>query len=161
MIESFSEANDELQRIEHLVFTSLKYTRTVDVIVNIVNRMISCIDFLIDAYMKYAIKNKMIEEEIPKNQALKAELLKKTFSESDKVVEMAEFYLWLRKIIRAKHDKEKEFKRGVALLTEVKNAKGSLEKVKLDIDKMEEIYYKIKEYRSMTFEIIKTEKIPK
>ncbi len=159
MIESFSDANEELKRIDHLIFVSLKYTRIVEVIRNIVKRMIDCIDFLINAQLKYAKENKLIEDEIPKNNAIKAELLIKTFSDNEEIVEMGNFYLWLRRVLRAKYEKINEGKRHVGLVTKVKNKDGEEEGVLLDIDNMQEIYtQKIKRYMQITFEMMKNEK---
>lgn len=156
MIESFSDANEELKRVDHLIFVSLKYTRTVDVIINILKRIIDCIDFLIDTHLKFALEKKLIDEEIPKNKAIKAELLKKTFSDSKKVVEMGNFYLWLRKVVRAKVSKINEFKRHVGLVTEIKNKENNLERILVDIDVLEELYKtKLKEFMEMTSELIK------
>ncbi len=155
MIESFSDANEELKRVDHMIFVSLKYTRTMDVIVNIIRRMINCTDSLISLYLKYAEENNMLDEKIPKNKALKAELLKNTFSQDKKIIEMTDFYMWLRKILRAKHDKVKEFKRHVALVTQIKH-NNQIEEIQIGIDQLEELYItKLKQYMKMASELIK------
>ena len=41
MIETLENAKEELKRVDHLIFVSLKYTRTVDVLLNVINRIIS------------------------------------------------------------------------------------------------------------------------
>tara|TARA_Y100000296_G_C4960770_1_gene150854 strand:+ start:50 stop:532 length:483 start_codon:yes stop_codon:yes gene_type:complete len=157
MIESFADANEELKRVDHLIFVSLKYTRTKDVIVNIIKRVVDCIDFLIESHLKYAQDKKKLKEDIPKNRALKAELLKEVFADSEEIVEMGDFYLWLRRILRAKHTKINEFKRHVALITDVKDDDGEMEKILIGIDELEELYHtKLKRYMIMTNELIKS-----
>ena len=47
MNESLIEAREELKRLEHIIYVSLKYTRTVDVILNALKRMVSTYDFII------------------------------------------------------------------------------------------------------------------
>jgi hypothetical protein len=44
MKESLSEAFEELKRADHLIYVSLKYTRTVDVIKSIIERLINAYD---------------------------------------------------------------------------------------------------------------------
>jgi len=52
------EAREELKRLEHIIYVSLKYTRTVDVIVNALTRMVSTFDLIIEAFLEKAkIKN--------------------------------------------------------------------------------------------------------
>ncbi len=153
MFESFSDAIEECKMVDHLIFVSLKYTRTVDVIINIIKRMIDCIDFLIDVHLKKAVEKGIIKEKVPKNQALKTELLKETYPNNTQINEMADFYLKLRKIIRnvkkKNYGKEKEFKRHVALITELKDKQGT-EEIRIGIDELEE-YHKTRLRKYMDY----------
>ena len=54
MKESFELAVQELKRVDHLFWVSLKYTRTVDVIKNVIDRLISCVGFGLEAILKWA-----------------------------------------------------------------------------------------------------------
>ena len=56
------EAREELKRADHLIYVSLKYTRTVDVIKSVIDRLISCLDFVIDKLLDHAIDKKLISE---------------------------------------------------------------------------------------------------
>jgi hypothetical protein len=49
MQEKMTESYEELKRVEHLIYVSLKYTRTVDVILNILNRMTDGYALMVDA----------------------------------------------------------------------------------------------------------------
>ena len=46
MDDALYDAEKELKRVDHLIYVSLKYTRTVDVFKNIIKRLISTIDFI-------------------------------------------------------------------------------------------------------------------
>ncbi len=54
MRDILRDANEELKRVDHLVYVSLKYTRTVDVILNILNRMVDGYAFMMDLLIKKA-----------------------------------------------------------------------------------------------------------
>ena len=62
MIESYQQATEEFKRIDHLYYVSLKYTRTVDVIRSVIERMISCYEAAIDSFLKCLKEEKKIEE---------------------------------------------------------------------------------------------------
>ena len=85
MKESLAEAKEELKRIEHIIYVSLKYTRTVDVLRNALNRLISMFDFLIDALVEYAKKEKKFKK-IPKTPRLKVELVREAFEEDERIL---------------------------------------------------------------------------
>ena len=104
MIEALENAMQELKRVEHLFWVSLKYTRTVDVIRNVVQRLINVFDFGLDSILKHAKENKLVEE-IPKNSGLKCDLLKDTFPENEELKEYVDFYLKLRKILNMEYTK--------------------------------------------------------
>ena len=56
MKESLQDAKEELKRIDHLIYVTLKYTRTVDVFLSIIERMINSYEFIIDVLLKIAVK---------------------------------------------------------------------------------------------------------
>ena len=60
-LESLDNAKEELKRVDHLIYVSLKYTRTVDVIKSIIERMINAFDFSIRAGLEYAKGKKKIK----------------------------------------------------------------------------------------------------
>ncbi len=51
MKRSLDNALRELRKVDHLIYVSLKYTRTVDVLKHIIKRMISAFDFMMDALL--------------------------------------------------------------------------------------------------------------
>ena len=51
MREEFEDAKSELKRVDHLIYVSLKYTRTVDVFKSIIERLINSYGFLIEGIL--------------------------------------------------------------------------------------------------------------
>ncbi len=107
------EARDELKRAEHLLYVSLKYTRTVDVLKNNLERLISALDITIRSALRIA-KDKKLIKDIPENQGDRCESLRKIFPD-EKTLEMLKFYMSLRKINRAEYTKAREFRRHVTM----------------------------------------------
>ena len=141
MKESLYEAKDELKRVDHQIYVSLKYTRTVDVLMNCIGRMIDSYGCLIDSLLKYAVEKKMRKEEhIPTTPLERAEMVKDLFKE-DIVQKNMELYFLLRKIHKTSPKKEQEFRRHVTLRTMVDN-----KEVTVDIDSASEYYSIIKEF---------------
>jgi hypothetical protein len=108
------EAKDELKRADHLLYVSLKYTRTVDVIRNIIDRLINSLEFTISDLLTYAKDKEMIPEK-PANMGLMCDVLKKTFKDDEKIQEMVNFFLMLRRISRAEYKKSSEYRRHVSM----------------------------------------------
>lgn len=140
MKESLDDAKRELVRADHLIYVSLKYIRTVDVIRSIINRLISGFDFGVVALLELAKQKKRIEE-YPKNMALRCALVKKLYKDDEEIVKLIEFYFTLRKIIGAEYKKSNEYRRHVTM-TALTN-EGI---INVDIDKVEEFYQKAQEF---------------
>lgn len=114
--ESIQESKEELKRADHLLFVSLKYTRTVDVLKSIVERLVNAYNFSIEAMLLHLQKKKKLE--IPKQCLLKAELLKKE-SEDEAIRHALDLYFFLKKIEKAEFQKRQEYRRHVAMLVTV------------------------------------------
>jgi hypothetical protein len=148
MIESFENAKEELKRIDHLIYVTLKYTRTVDVLMSVVERMINCYEYLIEAMVRKALHEKKIEE-IPGNPLAKANLVLELHS-SKTVKETIEKYLMFRKLRRAAHSKSNEFRRHVTMVTTVDD-----EEIKVDIDSITEDFHELKKVIEFVDKLIK------
>ena len=153
MKESFDEAVQELKRVDHLFWVSLKYTRTVDVIRNVIERLINCIGFGLEALLKYAKEKKLITS-IPTNAGLRCDLLKKTFPDNLELIDYINFYLMLRKLSKAEYTKREEFRRHVTMIATID--KGEV--IEVDIDTLKEYYEKTKNFISFVKRIINEEK---
>ncbi len=145
MKESISLANEELKRVDHLIYVSLKYTRTVDVIRSIITRMITAIEHMLDAHLQRALGEKKIRE-IPPFPVEKCKILKSVFGHDAIVQETVAFYLYLRKLLRAEFTSSQEFRRHVAMTVTMKDELP----VEVNIDKINEFYALIKKFYEHT-----------
>ena len=142
MNEYLANAIDELKRADHIIYVSLKYTRTGDVLKNAIERLINALDFCILALTNSLLnENKIIE--IPVQPVKKAEIVKEQYNdEEDEIIrEFMDFYLLLRKINNAEYESEREFRRHVAMIVKVDG-----KKIEINIDIITEYYHKIKEF---------------
>ena len=124
MNENLSEAREELKRLEHILYVSLKYTRTVDVITNALQRIISVYDFIILALMEKAQEEKLLNS-IPKSPALRGTKLADLYPEEKELQKYLSFYLFLRNVLNQSYTKRQEYRRHVTLI--VKQEKANVE----------------------------------
>jgi len=153
MKESFDQAIQELKRVDHLFWVSLKYTRTVDVIKHVIERLINCIGFGLEALLKYA-KEKNLATHIPVNAGLRCDLLKKTYPENLELADYINFYSRLRKLSKAEYTRREEFRRHVTMIATID--KGEV--VEVNIDSLKEDYEKTKNFIAFVKKIIDEEK---
>jgi len=128
MRATLEAAREELKRVDHQIYVSLKYTRTVDVLLNIMHRMIEGYDFLLESFLKYANEIKMIQD-IPASPKERVALVNRLFPEPE-VQENLELYLLLRKLVIAGYSKEQEYRRHVAMIAHLQG--GEVE-VNIDV----------------------------
>ena len=112
MQEALMNAREELKRADHLIYVSLKYTRTVDVIKSIVKRLINAFDNGIDSLLIY-YKEKGDLDEIPQTPRVKAKTIQKIHEDDLELSTFMDLYVLFRKVDRARFDKDLEliFKR--------------------------------------------------
>jgi len=146
MRESLEEAKQELKRAEHLLFVSLKYTRTIEVLSSILSRLLSFYDRIIDLLLKYAKEEKKLDFEVPKSSGLRVNMIKEMFLEDERILEEMDFYLLLRRIIRSEKRAFSEYRRHVALIVTIND-----EELVINIDKISEYYKRAQSF----FEYIK------
>lgn len=131
MKESLFNAQEELKHLEHTIYVTLKYTRTVDIIRNALNKLISIFDFIIEALLEDA-REKALIQEIPKSPSLKSRLVVRAYPDDKKLLKFGLFYAFLRDLLHAKQSKREEYRRHVALIANLKNRTAEL-----DIDSLE------------------------
>src|SRR3989344_6124129 len=111
MLEDFEDnAEEELKRADHLIYVTLKYTKTVDVIKNTIKRLINAMDFSVFETMKY-LKMKNISD-VPRIR------FEQLIGKLPKLKEYADFYFLLRRVFNAEFDSKEEYRKRVTLLTE-------------------------------------------
>ncbi len=121
MKDALEDAEEELKRADHLLYVSMKYTRTVDVIKAIIERLISAYDFMMEALLRYAkSKNKSFEE--AKTPGLRLRIIRELFQKDERILEELDFYSLLRRIMRSKYKRVGEYRRNVAMIVEFDNS---------------------------------------
>lgn len=99
---------------DHLLYVSLKYTKTCDVMVNLLKRWKIMIDHSVEAILEKARRKKMIKV-IPTAPKLQMDLIKELFSKDPKIMEVVEIYPMFKLIDTLKKTREGEFRKGVCL----------------------------------------------
>jgi hypothetical protein len=128
MNEYLLEAREELKRLEHILYVSLKYSRTVDVITNALDRLVSIFDLIIEAHLEKAKKEGLIES-LPKSPALRGNILADIYSDDKEMQKYLTFYSFLKKILKLPFEKRQEFRRHVTRIVDLGNATAE---VKID-----------------------------
>ena len=155
MRDSFAEeltciqnAEQELKRIDHLIYVSLKYTRTVDVFKNVLQRFVTTGDYLREALLEHILEIGVVEE-IPNNQVMKAEIIKKQFNDNEPIQNLIRFHQMLRRVNRADFSRKNEYRRHVTMT--VIDGPDIME---IKIETLTDYYQQIKEYFRVVKEII-------
>ena len=137
--EALHNAKEEIKRIDHLIYVSLKYTRTCDIFKNIIQRMIGCIDFALESILEQLEKDNKIYE-APAQPGARCNVIKEHVSDEE-ILNMIKFYLRLRQMNRAEFSREREFRRHVTMTMHIDG-----EVVEVNIDSITEDYKNCKEY---------------
>ena len=140
MKESLRLAKEELKRADHLIYVSLKYTRTVDVIKSIVERLINCLELSVTALLHYAKNQKRIKE-VPTLGRLKADAARELYISDQLVQNYLAFYQLLRKIDKAGFDRAQEYRRHVTMTVQLEEGP-----VEITIDIIHDYYERTREF---------------
>jgi len=132
---------------DHLLYVSLKYTKTCDVMVNLLLRWSRMIESSLDAILKKALKNKKISE-IPENPLRKIETIKKLFKDNQNMQESIEAYKMFRKIKELKTERVGEFRKNVTLkvIYQGQEVQINLDKLREYADMLEKFISDTKQY---------------
>ncbi len=132
-------------RADHLLYVSLKYTKTCDVIVNLLLRWRRMIETSIDEILDHAKAKKKISS-IPSSPLGKMEEVKKLFKKDNEFLEVIDVYEMLRKLEDLRKERIGEFRKNVTLRVIYRG-----EEVDINLDKL-------KIYASMLERFISTTK---
>jgi hypothetical protein len=124
---------------EHLFYVSLKYTKTTDVILNLINRWVVMINISIDYLLKKAKKNRKVKD-IPEAPKAK-EILVRTFYKDKTILETMDMYSFFRKLPDLDKVREYEFRKNVAL-----RVISAGKEVRIDMEKLKFWNERINEY---------------
>ncbi len=130
------DAKDELKRVDHLIFVTLKYTRTVDIIRNVLQRLISAIDYQITDILEHYKEEDKIDK-IPTVALVRCRKIEEIFPKNKEVKDIIDFYSKLRRIVNSDFKKKEEYRKNVALVTP---------RLEVDITKLKLFAEKTKNY---------------
>ncbi len=132
---------------DHLLYVSLKYTKTCDVIINLLFRWKEMIDLAVETLLKHAKKKKKISI-IPGNPVGKIETLRKLFRKDVNLVEVLDMYEMFKKIKELRTERIGEFRKNVTLKVfyQGKEINIDLEQLKIYADKVEKFIRSIKQF---------------
>lgn len=119
--EYLLEAREELKRLEHIIYVSLKYTRTVDVILNAVSRLVDIYDLIIEGLLIKAKDEKKVAA-LPKSPALRAKRLEEIYTNDTEMVNYLSFYSFLKNVLKLPYEKRREYRRHVTLIVNLENS---------------------------------------
>lgn len=99
---------------DHLLYVSLKYTKTCDVIINLLSRWKTMIDRGMDRLIAKAKKEKKWKP-VPEAPLAKLIQLKRIYANKPEVLETLKLYGLFREINKLEKIRENEFRKGVNL----------------------------------------------
>lgn len=145
MIESLIQAKQEMKRLEHVLYVSLKYTRTKDILLNAIYQLNEVIMWCINALIKYHSRNNKIE--IPTIPQKKIKFLEEKLGDDfDDFLETARE---LRSFLKYEFKAEDEFRKNVKII-----ALDTDHLIEIDMKKLFEYYNITKKFLEKIEEII-------
>jgi hypothetical protein len=132
---------------DHLLYVSLKYTKTCDVIINLILRWKRMIERSIGEILKHAKKKKKISY-IPENPKGQLELIQKLMKKDTNFIDVIDMYEMFKKIEELKKERIGEFRKNVTLKVFYKGEEinVNLEKLKIYADKLEKFIVTTKQF---------------
>jgi len=116
---------------DHLLYVSMKYTKTCDVMLNLIERWKSMITLSVEAMLNKLKKAKKIKS-IPAAPKMKVIALQKAMKKEEIVVNTLDLYEFFKKIPSLQKLREHEFRKNVCLT--IINDK----EVRIDMDRLKE-----------------------
>ena len=129
---------------DHLLYVSLKYTKTCDVILNLILRWRKMIETSIDAILEHAKKKKKISK-IPGNPTKKIEEIRKLLKKDNNFQEALDMYEMFRKIEDLRKERSGEFRKNVNLKVFYRG-----EEININLEKLKEYAEKLEKFISTT-----------
>ncbi len=144
MVEALEKIIKEKISADHLLYVSMKYTKTCDVMINLIKRWKIMLDYAFEGIFERAKKKKMIKS-IPTAPKLRVDVLRDIFSDNENVMKILDMYMMFKLIDVLKKSKESEFRKGVCLRVMYKG-----EEVAVDLEKLKEYSEDIQNFIEFT-----------
>jgi len=135
MSEILEQLMKEKISADHLMYVSMKYTKTCDVMINLLKRWKIMMDHSFDGLLEVAKKQKLkgMPKKLPTAPKLKLDLVKEIFKDIPEVMDAVKEFEMFKLIDILKNTKAGEFRKGVCLTVLYKG-----EEVRVDLDKLKE-----------------------
>ena len=117
--------------------------------------MLNVFSFAIDSLLLYALKEGRISE-IPNTPVQKAELAKEILDKLEKngLLKSVEFYLFLRKLLKAPFSKEDEYRKTVRMIADLEG-----KYVSVDLNELAIYYKNVKEFLAGVEDLLKCKEV--
>lgn len=109
-----SEIIKEKTSADHLLYVSLKYTKTCDVILNLLARWKSLLELSFDAILEKKVSEKTVPH-MPESPKQRIEFIKTYFKKNNSVQEVVPLYIFFKKVPDLEKRREGEFRKNVNL----------------------------------------------
>jgi hypothetical protein len=139
------DAKEELKRADHSLYVTLKYTRTVDIIKNIIKRLINAFDFVILEALTFLHAKKKIKEvpSVPKKRAM---LVASSLPALKKDID---FYFLLRELDKAEFTRREEYRKNVAMVASLKG-----KQIVVDIETVKKYFDRVVSFLDKVHEVV-------
>ena len=131
---------------DHLMYVSLKYTKTCDVILNLLARWKSLIEISFDAVLEKRVEAGKIPV-MPATPIQRIEFMKKYFAKDDAIQKVIPVYIFFKRVPDMKKIRSGEFRKNVNLrivVTPTKNVDINMEKLSEYYDIVEKFSEEVK-----------------
>ncbi len=152
MKEYLERANEELKRADHLIYVSLKYTRTADVLQSIIERLLHAFRFAELALLEY-LKEKGKIEVIPENVMARLNMVREFFPHEE-INFLINLFIIMRRLSKEEPIKSNEFRRGVRMSFVFGDYV-----ISIDIDSIEEYYKEVEKFLRIATKITETDDV--
>lgn len=149
-MEALERAKEELKRADHQIFVSLKYTRTVDVLKNIIERLISAFNFGIEALLLHKKERNEVDK-IPPQPIARMEIVKELYP-PEPLHHFMVFFDLLRKISKATFERALEYRRHVTMTAHLND-----KQIEITIDIINDYFEKTKDFIKYAESVLKGE----
>jgi len=109
-------AINELKRVDHLIYVTLKYTRTVDVIRSVIGKLIETFNHKTEDMFTQLLDNKKVSS-IPSVPLVRMKDLENHYKKDKQVKDIVDFYVLLKRIYNAEYRAKEEYRKNVTLVT--------------------------------------------
>lgn len=139
--EDFKEDDpmEELKRADHLIYVTLRYTRTCDVIKNALARLINAYNFVIHISLQKLIKEGKIKESLDSDNA-RFELFKSLYKKKGSK-DHFDLYILMKQINAADYKVREEYRKNVTLIAHFGN-----KDLEVTVPMLLEYYFKTREF---------------